>query len=37
LKWRDAGSPLWPPALTARALTRSPNSTTATKLLPLLP
>ena len=31
------GSPLSPPAVTARARTRLPNSTTATKLLPLVP
>ena len=32
-----AGWPLSPPAVTARARTRLPNSTTATKLLPLVP
>jgi hypothetical protein len=32
-----SGWPLSPPAVTARARTRSPNSTTATKLLPLVP
>jgi len=37
LKCGDAGSPLAPPALTARARTRGPNSTTATKLLPFVP
>src|SRR6185436_20704274 len=31
------GSPLSPPAVTALAFTLSPNSTTATKLLPLVP
>ena len=31
------GSPLSPPAVTALARTLSPNSTTATKLLPLVP
>jgi hypothetical protein len=34
----EQGSPLWPPALTALARTdSSPNSTTATKLLPVVP
>ena len=37
LKCLDAGCPLSPPAVTAFARTRSPNSTTATKLLPLVP
>src|SRR5262249_937590 len=37
LKCGDLGSPFNPPAVTARARTRSPNSTTATKLLPVLP
>jgi hypothetical protein len=38
LKCFDRGSPLSPPALTARARTLSrPNSTIATKLLPLVP
>ncbi len=36
-KCGDDGSPLSPPAVTARARTLSPNSTTATKLLPLVP
>ena len=34
---RVAGWPLSPPAVTAMARTRGPNSTTATKLLPLVP
>jgi hypothetical protein len=37
LKWGDEGLPLSPPAVIARARTLSPNSTTATKLLPLVP
>src|SRR5215475_2817616 len=37
MKCFDPGWPLSPPAVTARALTLSPNSTTATKLLPLVP
>src|SRR3954447_12637110 len=37
MKCLDFGSPLSPPADTARARTLSPNSTTATKLLPLVP
>ena len=37
LKCGDAGLPLSPPAVTARARTFSPNSTTATKLFPLVP
>src|SRR3954462_15790174 len=37
LKCGDEGLPLSPPAVTARARTLSPNSTTATKLLPLVP
>ena len=37
LKWGDDGLPLSPPAVIARARTLSPNSTTATKLLPLVP
>ena len=37
LKWGDDGWPLSPPAVTALACTSRPNSTTATKLLPLVP
>jgi hypothetical protein len=37
LKWGEAGLPLSPPAWTARARTRGPNSTTATKLFPDVP
>src|SRR5580704_3975263 len=37
LKCGEDGWPLSPPAVTARARTRSPNSTTATKLFPLVP
>ena len=37
MKCGDPGCPLSPPAVTARARTLSPNSTTATKLLPLVP
>src|SRR3954451_21690662 len=37
MKCFDFGSPLSPPAETARARTLSPNSTTDTKLLPLVP
>jgi hypothetical protein len=37
LKCGDDGSPLSPPALTALARTRGPNSTTATKLFPWSP
>src|SRR5207253_8572975 len=37
LKCFDPTWPLSPPAVTARARTLSPNSTTATKLLPLVP
>src|SRR5215471_5560589 len=37
MKCGDLGSPLSPPAVTARARTVLPNSTTATKLLPLVP
>ena len=33
----EEGSPLSPPAVIARAFTLSPNSTTARKLLPLVP
>jgi hypothetical protein len=33
----EAGTLLSPPMLTARAVTRGPNSTAATKLLPLVP
>jgi hypothetical protein len=36
LKWGDEGLPLSRPAVIARARTLPPNSTTATKLLPLL-
>jgi hypothetical protein len=37
LKCGDLGLPLAPPAVIAFALTRSPNSTAATQLLPLVP
>jgi len=37
LKCGEFGWPLSPPAVTARAWMRLPNSTTATKLLPLVP
>src|SRR5688572_31584289 len=37
LKCGDDGSPRSPPAVTALARTVLPNSTTATKLLPLVP
>ncbi len=37
LKCGDDGLPLSPPAVTALARTVLPNSTTATKLLPLVP
>src|SRR6267154_2297737 len=37
LKWGDDGLPLSPPAVIALARTLSPNSITATKLLPLVP
>ena len=36
-KWGDVGSFRSPPAVTATARTLSPNSTTATKLFPLVP